>query len=684
MKRLAWLCSSVIGVALISACGAGGGGGSAVTPITSPAVAPASVQFVVTLGPTSVVAVDRRHPKFTAPAGTGSLSFTLTSVNGSAAAAAPTTFNFSGAACTPAVNPTSCTFTVQAPVGTDVFTITTYAQANEQGAPTGSGSVTVTATAGQTTTAPTTLSGTVASIELSLPTGVAPEGNTTTLPLTVVAKDANGNVIIGTFTNSITLTDADTSGQTTLSSTTLNDANAAAAVTFTYKGGVMAAAAALSASATGVTTVIGTTFLPDRSLPIVNGATLIYGTTSTGINGGGSFGPTPPPGLYPPPLWGPLPVTPVTVSEYTNASFNGQNGVIEVIAQEAPSPGPAIRVDSYYQWTTSSTQATLAYLGSQQIGGLIAMDGTDQYGEFGNGSATTTCAAPYQTAWIIPLPASWDGLSHTGACSETASSQDGSLSGTETLNADGSYASSTTELPSTLASSATAKADGTASGWFMYGTGTGMPPVITDYAVLVNVGTPQPNSTSIPATVTTMNGPIPSPGASTPAPVATSFPNWYFGAGFTNGVVPQPLRSTAYSNKGAVTTLPTPCAVPTSVTGTNPSFTEIDAAHVQADPLGTYELDSYQYFNESGIGVVCALETSRVNNATYLYMPNPSFIGTYAAYAAYLTSSTLASAAAHPRNAAAAMHLVQAGLFGVLRAHDASVRSRYLATIKRH
>jgi hypothetical protein len=307
------------------------------------------------------------------------------------------------------------------------------------------------------------------------------------------------------------------------------------------------------------------------------------------------------------------------------------------------------------------------FLGSSSVG--VTDYTINDY--FSGGSQTVTCSAPYQTAWILPLPASWNGLSGTGPCALSMSSSNGSSTGTQTLNADGSYTATTTDDGAQLV---TVNSDGTATGWFTYAVGGGMPPVNTVYAAYVSMGTPQPGA-SVPYLLTTITGAIPSPGATqTPAPAAETAPNVYLASGLTNGTIPQPLADTTYSNAGTVTTLPATCPVSSSVVGLNPSYTQVTESHYQADPLGNYESDQYQYFTLDGIGIVCVTENSQINGAYYLYSPPSLLDGAYDEYAVYLTASTLSAAQAATRDRASALRVAQLGLFAVVRAHERAMR----------
>src|SRR6185437_15397313 len=127
------------------------------------------------------------------------------------------------AGCTSSSGTITCTVSVSTSAGADVFSATTYDQPNGKGNVLGLGNVTVNAAANTTTIAPTTLAAaSIGSVAVSVPMNV-PEGVAATLPVVVVAKDTNGNTIIGSYASAITLSLTDASKATTLSATSLAD-----------------------------------------------------------------------------------------------------------------------------------------------------------------------------------------------------------------------------------------------------------------------------------------------------------------------------------------------------------------------------------------------------------------------------------------------------------------------------
>ncbi len=152
----------------------------------------------------------------------------------------------------------TCDGDVQAPVGTDAFTITLFDQSNGAGNALSTGSTTATVAANQTNTVSVTFNGIVYSVALSADPLAA--GTAASEPLTVLVKDRDGKAIVGAGTyvdaggNPLTLrlsstdTTSGGSGAITLSTATLH--SPADIVTLHYNGGSMYSSS-ISVTATG-------------------------------------------------------------------------------------------------------------------------------------------------------------------------------------------------------------------------------------------------------------------------------------------------------------------------------------------------------------------------------------------------------------------------------------------------
>jgi hypothetical protein len=123
---------------------------------------------------------------------------------------------------------------VTAPAGTDTVVVSAYDGNNAGGSLLGSGSVTSSVTAGQTTPVSISLDGQPSSVDLQLSNSVPPTGTSAALSLSVAAHDAQGYYIVGPYLTPISITDNDTSSEVTLSKTTLTGSSDS--ITVTYSG----------------------------------------------------------------------------------------------------------------------------------------------------------------------------------------------------------------------------------------------------------------------------------------------------------------------------------------------------------------------------------------------------------------------------------------------------------------
>jgi hypothetical protein len=233
--------SFLIGALSLAACG--GGGASA--PSTPSAKALVAGKLVLTISqPASAAAA--RTPKY--------ISNSAVSVSISANGGAPTVADISSSSpnCTTTVGGRACTVPLVAPVGNDTFTIAQYDGPNASGTLLGSGTAVTTVIEGQPFVIQAVLNGAVKTIQLTLGAAL-PEGLPGNTTLTVVALDPDGNTIVGPgqYVVPISLSVADPTHQTTLSSMTVTGPSATP-VTVTYAGGA-GVSATITASASGAT-----------------------------------------------------------------------------------------------------------------------------------------------------------------------------------------------------------------------------------------------------------------------------------------------------------------------------------------------------------------------------------------------------------------------------------------------
>lgn len=259
---------ALTGISMLSACGRAGGNG------TLPG--PGLTQVQIALKAPAVPAAARRRAKFIAP----SVQSGTFSVNGGTPAIAPLVAGAPG--CVTTTSGLTCTVTLTVPFGNDTIRVALYDAANATGALLGTGTATATIAPGPMTTVGITIGGVVASVNLALGTTAPPGGTTTTIPLTVTALDADGNIIIADpFATPITLTDSDTSGATQLSTASL--ASPAQAVNVTYSG-VLLANATFSAAVTGATIAVQSAVLTPKTASTTDWSTFGFNPQRTGYN----------------------------------------------------------------------------------------------------------------------------------------------------------------------------------------------------------------------------------------------------------------------------------------------------------------------------------------------------------------------------------------------------------------
>jgi hypothetical protein len=180
IKKQLLLILATATVALVTACGGGGGGSvapgaSAGAPTSPPTLPPGSnatsgpmLQMALTVTiPGKKSSSRARGPQYIAP-NSGSMSLTLLTVNGAAVqSTAQGPFNLvpgpTNPNCVAGTN-TTCTFTISAPVGTDIFLANTFAAGS--GAALGSGAVLVNVRQNATNSANLSLTGPVASVQV--------------------------------------------------------------------------------------------------------------------------------------------------------------------------------------------------------------------------------------------------------------------------------------------------------------------------------------------------------------------------------------------------------------------------------------------------------------------------------------------------------------------------------------
>ena len=268
----------------LAACGGGGGGSTGgagpvpptptPTPTTAPSSAPATSLARVTItdpvGPSTFGAARRPYHL---PSSTATITI---SVNGGPASSFP--YHVNGPTCVVGSSTVTCTFDVQVPTGTDSIVVQAVSS---------SGKLLATATVQQavsgTTVVRVTLLGVPATATIALASNTAPAGTPTAIPITLTAKDADGNPIAGTYATPVTLTDDDKSGHTTISPNPV--VSSTTAVALNYDGS--AANARISASFSGSGIALFASAVPAHEYAIPSG-TLAASNAGTGtiVQGG--------------------------------------------------------------------------------------------------------------------------------------------------------------------------------------------------------------------------------------------------------------------------------------------------------------------------------------------------------------------------------------------------------------
>jgi hypothetical protein len=227
------------GVLTLAACGGGGGGGVSTVPSTHPTTAPtptgptAQVTLRIDTSTVTTSSSRTRSPKFISP---NTQSVTVALQGG------PVLANVNITPSSPNCVNGTCSITLNAPVGTDTFVITTWDGPNGTGNQLSTATTVATVVQNATNTIAVALGGVVASATVILGSGSVPAGTAATVSVTVAAYDAQQNLIIGpgNYSSPVTLTNSDTSGVTHLSAAQITGPGAT--INLTYSGGSIAGA----------------------------------------------------------------------------------------------------------------------------------------------------------------------------------------------------------------------------------------------------------------------------------------------------------------------------------------------------------------------------------------------------------------------------------------------------------
>lgn len=616
--------------AMIVGCG---GGGQSTVPAGGPAPQKgmSSTTFQISIPTTSTSSV-KRSPNYIS-AGTQSIAITV--AVGSATPGAPTVANLTSSSPNCSSTPAAlvCTVSVAAPIGSDTFGVSLYSGTNATGSVLSKATMTGTVTASTANTIPIVLNGVVANVQISVTDGnnLIPGGYATTLPVVVTAEDASGNIIVGGYANPITLTNSDTSGATTLSTTTLSSSSTS--VTLAYCPTAAQSAPSGCAIPSGGPVTIGATAASPA--PTVSPGTFQYiadrffgynhtreysgsgSVTITTYNASGTPSPNPSTWSY-------------TISDaltiYPYATFDGVPNLsdshdVYTYTQTSPvtSASPEVSTEDKYRADTLTGTGAILYWYFQND--VDVNSGTITSPFTGDVVGTTTIL----NTWPNPGQYQYDVLPHTATSWSDnlvpfSQTWTGAETATELWNADGSESFSETS-PSVFVESQAVNGPGTS---FSGQTG-----------VTTTVSPPSPAAAPsvIPVAEETTS---PSPGPTT----LFTPPDWYP----NGGQLPNPVFTESYAlSYGAI---PGSCNVPSTIA------TNAWALTYTQTWLRTY-LFQYRvrtetsYLVPGGIGQVCATYTQ--TSSSYRFNSGVISSQTVITYVYGVTSSSNLSVKRQPR-----------------------------------
>lgn len=333
--RTRTLAAGVLAVALVAGC-SGSPHESPLPFAPNAPTAPASQHYRhAVMSVRLTIPRERRHSHFVSPS-TKSIAILQGTTKLGTFDATP---NSGGCASTN--GGTTCLFSFSVSPGTNqTFTVNAYDALKGGGKLLSTGSITQNVTAGKNNLMLLTLSGVVASVAIGLQNPNPAAGTAASVPLTIMAKDADGNVIVGpgAYHPSIKLTDSDASGITKLS--TAGVTGPASSATLTYNGkSIVSATVGATVSGVAASKVTKAVFAPvptvvtDFALPLAAGSTPIDPTAITSGPDGNIWiayhsHNTTTSGFIKLPTTGPMPATPT----YVEGSAPSTNLPLETIA----------------------------------------------------------------------------------------------------------------------------------------------------------------------------------------------------------------------------------------------------------------------------------------------------------------------------------------------------------------
>ena len=587
MKTSAGFGGALFALAIVTAACGGGGQGRSSLPAQSQNAALSSGKALLTIpNPATSTSSTSRKAQFIA---SSAVSVGLT-VNGGTPAYSDV--SASSSLCSATTSGRTCAIPLGAPAGNATFGFTLYDGPNGSGKSLGTGTATQMVVIGTAFTVPVAMGGIVASVAVMVP---VIDAGPTSVPVTVTAKDADGNTIVGPapYPSPITLTDSDATGTLTLSQTTVNTPNDA--ITLAYSGSALSSAASISATATGLpaSTITAASVLPLNYFPVALSRT--YATTTTSNFNYAAIGTASPMPTYTPSVASGS----YTASISGGATFNGVSGV-QAVTLVTASGGYSNNLGPTYQSITNNTVTILGttLLGSTQVGPACPTGAaTYSSGEFYVGLPLVTGATSSSSPALnetITYPASCNfgysvmytlGYDTSNNYTETDAYGDGS-SVVEHDNADGT------------GSLAFTPGNTTCSGVWQNAL------VCTMTAATESISAPAGGNVTLNVSQTTSSG---TQTGTLVLPTSEIYPN---------GIPKTPLSVT--TTVGApIASAPAPCAVTAAYQGPVVPITTTSTSWYPSGGSATFYTE-VDYLAPS-IGKICVTQTNSYSNPVYTY-----------------------------------------------------------------
>jgi hypothetical protein len=307
IRMIATRFAALAAAAALGSCGGGGGAPSSPLLPANPSSGQKSssgATFVVKVPGKPVSGSTTKHPHYIT-ANVQAISFSVTQT------ANPSYSSFVFYALTPqskyctgtVQSGLTCTLAVAAAPGSDTFVVDLY-DATEYYAAfvVATGNIVANISTQSSNTISITTDGVPTAGLIGLANAFPPTGSAATIPLTVDVTDPDGDLIVGSYDQPVTLSDSDTSGDTTLSATSLAGSSDTSGITLSYNGAALTSPTTItltsnspSLAAQGLSPTLYTTTLDPGAAGVNLSPSTLYfaniGATpqtlaASGVNGG--------------------------------------------------------------------------------------------------------------------------------------------------------------------------------------------------------------------------------------------------------------------------------------------------------------------------------------------------------------------------------------------------------------